>query len=62
MIMKKIATLLLLLSTVTLLQGCVHKLVTVPVKAAYKVTKGVAKGTVKVVEAVIPGDSDKKNG
>ncbi len=42
------------------LQGCVHKIVTVPVKAAYKVTKGVAKGTVKVVKAVIPGDSDDK--
>lgn len=34
-----------------------HKLVTVPVKVAYKTTKGVVKGTAAVVGAVIP-DSD----
>mgnify|MGYP003615570305 FL=1 len=31
-----------------------HKLVTVPVKVAYKTTKGVVKGTAAVVGAVIP--------
>lgn len=42
------------------LQGCVHKVVTVPVKIAYGATKGVVKGTTKVVKAVIPGDSKEK--
>lgn len=42
-----------------ILQGCIHKVVTVPVKVAYKTTKGVVKGTVAVVGAVIPdGDDD----
>lgn len=42
-----------------ILQGCIHKVVTVPVKVAYKTTKGVVKGTVAVVGAVIPdGDED----
>lgn len=40
------------------LQGCIHKIVTVPVKIAYKTTKGVVKGTVAVVGAVIPDDDD----
>ncbi|MQW91825.1 hypothetical protein GFH30_08700 [Acinetobacter wanghuae] len=41
------------------LQGCVHKLVTVPVKVAYKTTKVAVKGTAAVVGAVIPdGDDD----
>ena len=45
-----------------LLQACVHKIVTVPVKVAYKTTKGVVKGTVAVTKAIIPGDSsDKKD-
>jgi hypothetical protein len=44
---------------VLFLQGCIHKLVTVPVKVAYKTTKGVVKGTAIVVGAVIPdGDDD----
>lgn len=46
------------------LQGCIYKLVTVPVKVAYKTTKGVVKGTAAVVGAVIPdGDEEdsKKN-
>lgn len=34
------------------LQGCVHKLVTVPVKVAYHTTKGVVKGTVAVADAL----------
>lgn len=41
------------------LTGCVHKIVTTPVKVAYKTTKGVAKGTAAVVRAVVPGDSKK---
>lgn len=43
-----------------MLQGCVHKLVTVPVKAAYGVTKGVVKGTAAVVGAVIPDGDDEE--
>ena len=46
---------------VMLLQGCIHKVVTVPVKVAYKTTKGVVKGTAAVVGAVIPdGDDDEE--
>lgn len=51
------------LACIFMLQGCITKIVTVPVKAAYGVTKGVVKGTAAVVGAVIPdGDdeSDKK--
>ena len=40
------------------LQGCIHKVVTVPVKVAYKTTKGVVKGTAAVVGAVIPDGDD----
>ncbi|EPF77364.1 NF038104 family lipoprotein [Acinetobacter rudis] len=48
-----------LLFVMMLLQGCIHKIVTVPVKVAYKTTKGVVKGTAAVVGAVIPdGDDD----
>lgn len=43
---------------VVMLQGCIHKLVTVPVKVAYKTTKGVVKGTAAVVGAVIPDDDE----
>lgn len=42
------------------LSACVHKIVTVPVKVAYGTTKAVAKGTVAVGKAIIPGDSNKK--
>lgn len=59
--MKKLSTLIFVLSTTLILQGCVHKLVTVPVKMAYKTTKGVVKGTAKVVKAVIPNHEDKKD-
>lgn len=56
---------LAVVTCILFLQGCVHKLVTVPVKIAYKTTKGVVKGTAAVVGAVIPdGDDDddaKKN-
>ena len=40
------------------LQGCIHKLVTVPVKVVYKTTKGVVKGTAAVVGAIIPDGDD----
>lgn len=40
------------------LQGCIHKIVTVPVKIAYKTTKGVVKGTAAVVGVVIPDGDD----
>lgn len=60
--MNRTMKLFALLSCVILLQGCVHKLVTVPVKVAYKTTKGVVKGTAVVVGAVIPdGEEDAQN-
>ena len=60
--MKKLTTLLFVLTTAVILQGCVHKIVTVPVKVAYKTTKGVVKGTAAVVGAVIPdGDDEEKD-
>ncbi len=55
--MKKLSVIILLASTF-LLQACVHKVVTVPAKVAYKTTKGVAKGTVAVGKAIIPGGGD----
>lgn len=62
--MKKLQ-IIALLASIFLLQACVHKLVTVPVKVAYKTTKGVVKGTVAVTKAIIPGgdedDDDKKD-
>lgn len=52
---------LAIVTCILMLQGCIHKLVTVPVKVAYKTTKGVVKGTAAVVGAVIPdGDDEKK--
>lgn len=53
---------LALMVCVLFLQGCIHKVVTVPVKVAYKTTKGVVKGTAAVVGAVIPdgGDEDEQ--
>lgn len=57
--MRKISILLTIALSAFILQGCVHKAVTVPVKVAYKTTKGVVKGTTKVVKAVVPGDSKK---
>ncbi|MEB3754401.1 NF038104 family lipoprotein [Acinetobacter sp. MD2(2019)] len=50
------------LGCLVLLQGCITKIVTVPVKVAYKTTKGVVKGTAAVVRAVTPDgdDHDKK--
>jgi len=60
--MKKMH-LIVILTSIFLLQACVHKIVTVPAKIAYKTTKGVVKGTVAVGKAIIPGDSndDKKD-
>ena len=43
------------------LQGCIHKLVTVPVKVVYKTTKGVVKGTAAVVGAIIPDGDDEED-
>lgn len=47
-----------MLISILMLQGCIHKIVTVPVKVAYKTTKGVVKGTAAVVGAVIPDGDD----
>lgn len=55
--MKKLH-IIAIIASVFFLQGCVHKLVTVPAKVAYKTTKGVVKGTVAVGKAIIPGNSD----
>ena len=53
---------LAVVACVLFLQGCIHKIVTVPVKVAYKTTKGVVKGTAAVVGAVIPdGDDDEED-
>lgn len=59
--MKRFSTIIIVFSTILMLQGCVHKIVTVPAKIAYKTTKGVVKGTTKVVKAIVPNDSDKKD-
>lgn len=59
--MKNIFVIFMLIFGSTILTGCVHKLVTVPAKVAYKTTKGVVKGTTAVVKAVIPGDGDDKD-
>ena len=50
-----------ILACIIMLQGCITKIVTVPVKVAYKTTKGVVKGTAAVVGAVIP-DGDDEDG
>ncbi len=53
---------LTVVACVLFLQGCIYKVVTVPVKVAYKTTKGVVKGTVAVVGAVIPdGENDESD-
>ena len=59
--MKTTIRVFAIVTCIFMLQGCIHKLVTVPVKVAYKTTKGVVKGTAAVVGAVIPdGDDDDK--
>ena len=52
---------LAVLTCMFMLQGCIHKIVTVPVKVAYKTTKGVVKGTAAVVGTVIPDDDDEES-
>lgn len=52
---------LAVIACMLLLQGCITKIVTVPVKVAYKTTKGVVKGTAAVVGAVI-SDGDDEDG
>ncbi|MDO5768402.1 MAG: NF038104 family lipoprotein [Psychrobacter sp.] len=54
--MKKLPLIVIIITSL-MLQACVHKIVTVPAKIAYKTTKGVVKGTVAVGKAIIPGDS-----
>lgn len=46
------------IATMLLLQGCITSVVTLPVKVAYKTTKGVVKGTTAVVRAAIPDGDD----
>ena len=55
--MKPLPLIVVLISTL-FLQACVHKIVTVPAKVAYKTTKGVVKGSVAVGKAIIPGGDD----
>lgn len=50
-----------ILTSILMLQGCITKIVTVPVKVAYKTTKGVVKGTAAVVGAIIPGGDDEQD-
>ncbi|WP_312327987.1 NF038104 family lipoprotein [Acinetobacter sp.] len=52
---------LAVVACVLFLQGCIHKVVTVPVKAAYKTTKVAVKGTAAVVGAVIPDGDNKED-
>ena len=52
---------LAVLTCMFMLQGCIHKIVTVPVKVAYKTTKGVVKGTAAVVGTVIPDGDDEES-
>ncbi len=56
--MMKVLT---VVACVLFLQGCIYKIVTVPVKVAYKTTKGVVKGTAAVVGAVIPDGDDEES-
>ncbi|MDN5802848.1 MAG: NF038104 family lipoprotein, partial [Psychrobacter sp.] len=52
--MKKLQF-IVIITSVFMLQACVHKIVTVPAKVVYKTTKGVVKGTAAVGKAIIPG-------
>ena len=53
--------LLAITACILFLQGCIHKVVTVPVKVAYKTTKVAVKGTVAVVGAAIPDGDDEED-
>lgn len=55
--MKKFALSIL---CVFLMTGCVHKVVTAPIKVAYKTTKGVVKGTAKIAKKVVSSDNKKQ--
>lgn len=52
---------LTVVACIMFLQGCIYKIVTVPVKVAYKTTKGVVKGTAAVVGAIIPDGDDEES-
>ncbi|OTG62121.1 hypothetical protein B9T29_08805 [Acinetobacter sp. ANC 3903] len=52
---------LAVVACIMFLQGCIYKIVTVPVKVAYKTTKGVVKGTAAVVGAIIPDGDDEES-
>lgn len=54
----KAVKLLAILAMSLMLTACVHKIITVPVKIAYKTTKAVVKGTIAVGQAIIPDDDD----
>ena len=56
--MMKVLT---IVACILFLQGCIHKIVTVPVKVAYKTTKVAVKGTAAVVGAVIPDGDDQED-
>ena len=53
--------LLLVVTAMLSLQGCITKVVTVPVKVAYTAGKGVVKGTAAVVGAVTSDDEEKQS-
>ncbi|WP_066800042.1 NF038104 family lipoprotein [Moraxella oblonga] len=59
--MKKSLCLFMLTLSALLLQGCIHKVVTTPVKVAYKTTKGVVKGTAKAINALTDDDEEENN-
>lgn len=59
--MNTIVRFFTLVTCIWMLQGCIYKVVTVPVKIAYKTTKGVVKGTAAVVGAVIPDSDDEEH-
>ena len=52
---------LAVVACILFLQGCIHKVVTVPVKVGYKTTKVAVKGTAAVVGAVIPDGDDEED-
>ena len=52
---------LAVIACVLFLQGCIHKVVTVPAKVAYKTTKYAVKGTAAVMGAAIPDGDDEED-
>lgn len=59
--MKKTLMIVGVMSMTLSLQGCITDIVTAPIDLAFGVTKAVVKGTVGVVDAVIPDSKDKKD-